>query len=414
MDISDTISVKSTVGFNSFNDLSALPDNFERFLIEVRRHLHRHPELGLNEFKTSATIRDILETHGMVVRGPFATTGLCVDIEGDFPGPIIAYRADMDALPIQELNDVDYVSQNKGIAHLCGHDAHSTIGIGVALLLNHLRHQIHGTVRVFFQPNEEGIPSGAPLMIKDGILDGVEAAFAVHVDPTLDVGMYGLKSGAVTASADRFRIRVKGPSTGHSARPHQAVDTIWVGTQILNSLYQLAGRMTDARNSTVFTVTRMHGGDAYNVIPDCVEYGGTLRCTVASDIAVFTRLVRDTSHAIGGSFGATVEVEFDDGTLPVINDTRLLERTRAAIRARLGDDAIVEIPVPSMGAEDFAHYLNHVPGMLLRVGTSSGTRTSHPLHDARFDIDEQALEQTAALMSAVLISTLHEMSGQSK
>lgn len=407
MDTVDTIPSNVEVEFDSFNDLSRLPEGFEEYLIGIRRHFHQNPEIGLHEFETSATIRAVLEKHGMTVQGPFATTGICADIKGDFPGPVIAYRADMDALPIQDLKDVAYASKNTGLAHLCGHDAHTTIGIGVALLLNRLRHLIHGTVRVFFQPNEEGIPSGAPLMIQDGVLEDVEAAFAVHVDPTVHVGTFGVKTGAITASADRFRIVVHGPSTGHSARPHQTADTIWIGTQILNSLYQVVGRMTDARHSSVLTVTRAHAGEAYNVIPSSVEYGGTLRCTVVSDIQIIMDQIEKTSRAIATSYGARVDVDFDDGAPPVMNDVELADNVRSTIRARLGNEAIYEVPVPSMGAEDFAHYLKHVPGLLLRVGTSSGPSTSFPLHDACFDIDEQALAQTASLMAAVLISTLH-------
>lgn len=166
--------------------------------------------------------------HGLTVTGPLAETGLIVDIKGEHPGPVVAFRADIDALPIQDTKEVSYASVNSGIAHLCGHDVHTTIAIGVALLLSGLQHIMHGTVRVIFQPNEEGVPSGAQLIIDDGAMEGVQSIFACHVDPTLSVGEYGLTTGPVTASADRFRVRVMAPTTGHSARPHQAVDTIWI------------------------------------------------------------------------------------------------------------------------------------------------------------------------------------------
>ncbi|MFT4605835.1 MAG: amidohydrolase, partial [Rhodothermales bacterium] len=177
--------------------------SFEAFLVALRRHLHAHPELGLHEFETSRFIREVLERHGLTVVGPLARTGLYVDIVGDLPGPMAAYRADIDALPIHDRKDVPYKSRNEGVAHLCGHDAHTTIGIGAALLLNARRGQLKGTVRVFFQPNEEGIPSGSPLMIRDGVMEGVDTVLASHVDPTVQVGRFGLITGAATASADR-------------------------------------------------------------------------------------------------------------------------------------------------------------------------------------------------------------------
>jgi len=383
-----------------------MPEDFSRFLTTIRRHLHHNPELGLKEFRTSKFIRKTLDSHGLSVIGPFAGTGLAVDIEGDHPGPFISYRADMDALPIQDAKDVSYASKVPNRAHLCGHDAHTTIGIGVALLLHKLRHLIHGKIRVFFQPNEEGIPSGAPLMIQDGIMDDIEAVFAVHVDPTLHVGRYGLKTGPVTASADIFRIRVHGPSTGHSARPHQSVDTVWVITQIMNSLYQLVGRITDSRNSAVITITRVHAGEAYNVIPDMAEFGGTFRCIEDTARNTLKERIVSISNHIADMYDARVDVDFEHGAPPVENDEELLDVARAAVKARLGSEAIYNIPVPSMGAEDFAHYLNKVPGILLRIGTASGESTSFPLHDAFFDIDETALEPTAGLMSFILISTL--------
>lgn len=407
MQTADPVSSDVSVGLESFSDLSVMPEQFSAYLTGIRRHLHQNPELGLQEYETSRYIRHALESHGLKVNGPFAKTGLAVDIEGSLPGPLIAYRADMDALPIQDAKEVSYASRVANRAHLCGHDAHTAIGIGVALLLHKLRPLIHGKIRVFFQPNEEGIPSGAPLMIQDGILDNVEAAFAVHVDPTIHVGRYGLKTGTATASADRFRIRVHGPSTGHSARPHQSVDTVWISTQIMNAMYQIVGRVTDSRNSAVITITRIHGGEAYNVIPAIVEFGGTFRCIEKTDRTTLKEQIISISNHIADMYEARVEVDFDGGAPPVVNNGELIDIARTAIQARLSSEAIYDISVPSMGAEDFSHYLDQIPGIMLRIGTSSGKSTSFPLHDSCFDIDEQALEQTAGLMSAILIATLH-------
>ena len=382
------------------------PEQLARLLIRVRRHLHQHPELGLHEFKTSCFIRAVLETHGLKVTGPLAETGLFVDIKGDHPGPTVAYRADIDALPIQDQKGAHYASKRKNVAHLCGHDAHTAIAIGVAVFLDHHRDQIHGTVRVFFQPNEEGIPSGAPLMIRDGVLDGVSGVMASHVDPTLEAGRYGLVTGAVTASADRFRIRVIAGSTGHSARPHQATDPIWIANQIMSDLYQMLGRISDPRKPAVIVICRMHAGEAYNVIPDEAEFGGTFRCTDNDDREIFKSRIEQTAKYVGEGHGARVEVDFDLGSPPVVNDARWVGTVRSVLEEEHGPESIFNIPVPSMGAEDFAHYLSHVPGMLLRVGTCKSPETAFVLHDSRFDIDEQVLAPTAMMISRSLVRYL--------
>jgi amidohydrolase len=377
--------------------------SFEAFLVALRRHLHAHPELGLHEFETSRFIREVLERHGLTVVGPLARTGLYVDIVGDLPGPMAAYRADIDALPIHDRKDVPYKSRNEGVAHLCGHDAHTTIGIGAALLLNARRGQLKGTVRVFFQPNEEGIPSGSPLMIRDGVMEGVDTVLASHVDPTVQVGRFGLITGAATASADRFRVIISGPSTGHSARPHQCVDTVWLATQIMSTIYQLAGRRTDARNASVIAICRLRAGDAYNVIPQDVEFGGTYRCLVHPDRALIRDLITETAERIAAQFHATVKVDFDNGSPPVMNDAKVVARVRQTLTGLYGEESIFDVPAPSMGAEDFAHYLDHAPGMLLRVGTSSSPDTSNVLHDSCFDIDEAALGLAARLVAKVML-----------
>ncbi|MDA0379590.1 MAG: amidohydrolase [Bacteroidetes bacterium] len=385
------------------------PERLARLLVRVRRHLHRNPEIGLREFKTSRFIREVLETHGLNVVGPLAETGLYVDIKGYHPGPMVAYRADIDALPIQDQKQVPYASRTRGVAHLCGHDAHTALAIGVAVFLENHRDQLHGTVRVFFQPNEEGIPSGAPLMIRDGVLEGVSAVMASHVDPTIEAGRYGLMKGAVTASVDRFRIRVNAGSTGHSARPHQATDPIWIATQIMSDMYQMLGRISDPRKPAVIAICRMQAGEAYNVIPEEAEFGGTFRCTDNADREVFKSRIEQTAKYVGEGHGARVDVDFDLGSPPVVNDGSMVDVLRDVIVEEHGPDAVFNIPVPSMGAEDFAHYLTHIPGMLLRVGTCGSPETAYVLHDSRFDIEERVLAPTAVLISQALARLLRSL-----
>lgn len=391
------------LGLNESRVGVELPRAFGELLSRVRRHLHRNPEVGFEEHRTYRFIREVLESHGLPVRGPLAGTGLSVDVEGSAAGPTLAYRADIDALPIQDAKNLGYASRNDGVAHLCGHDAHSALAVGVALLLHHNRERLRGRVRIFFQPNEEGMPSGASFMVDEGVLENVEAIYAIHVDPSLEVGKYGLLAGPLTASTDQFTVRVDGGGTGHSARPHEAVDTIWVAGGIMNAFYQLIGRVTDVRNPSVLTICRIHGGEAYNVIPQQVEFGGTLRSTSIEERTKLLENLRHIAEETARLHGAKATVEFDRGSPPVINDARLVSDAEEVIRHQFGDAAVFHIPHPSMGAEDFSHYLQFVPGMMLRVGTFADENTAHPLHDSHFDIDERALAPTALLMARLLL-----------
>lgn len=382
--------------------LDAVVEAWSAPIIAIRRHLHMHPEVGRHEVATARYIRAVLEANGLEVQGPVAGTGLYVDIEGALPGRRIGYRADIDALPIQDAKRTAYASQHPGVAHLCGHDAHTTVGIVTALLLDGLRDTLAGTVRVFFQPNEEGTPGGAIDMVADGVLEGLDAAYAIHVDPSLPTGQYGLISGPATAAADLFRVVVRADRTGHSARPHEARDTVWIANQIAQAYYQLVGRITDARNPAVLTICRFHGGEAYNVIPAEVEFGGTVRTTDSEERELLLRQLREIARSMGTLHGTAVDVDIQKGAPPVRNDDRLITHVEGTLRLLYGDAAVHRIPRPSMGGEDFSHYLDHVSGALIRVGTRSGPETGYPLHHACFDLDEYALLPAAYLMSRVL------------
>ena len=377
-------------------------------LSPLRRHLHAHPEVGFEEHDTSRFLRDWLTKQGFEVQGPIATTGLIVEIEGAFPGPTIGYRADMDALPIQDAKEVRYASRTSGVAHLCGHDAHMTIACGVALLAREAAPRMHGNVRIFFQPNEERSPSGAPQMIAEGVLDDLTAVYAVHMDPTISVGRFGLRDGALTAGTSPFLVRITSGQAGHSARPHETVDTVWLATQILTQFYQLAGRVTDARKTAVITATRFRAGDALNVIPGDVEFGGTLRCIDAQTMTELREKMRRVAGSMGALYGADVDVDYADRLPPVINTHDEIQTVHETVIAQFGAEAIRELPIPSMGGEDFAFYLEHVPGAMVRIGSASGPETRYPLHHARFDIDETALSHAARLMSEVLLRDLEK------
>ncbi|MCS3938375.1 amidohydrolase [Salinibacter ruber] len=397
-------------------DRSHLPDpvanmageaqSLAQVLVGVRRYLHRHPEVGMEEHNTSRFIRETLEGYGLDVYGPIAGTGLYVDIEGNAPGGAVGYRADIDALPTQDQKQVPYRSQTPNVAHLCGHDAHTAIAIGVALVLHNNRDQLQGRARVFFQPNEEGLPSGAPLMIRGGVLEGLDAVYAVHVDPTLEVGRYGLITGPATASSDRFEVRIRQEGTGHSARPHEGADTVWIASQLMNQFYQLSGRITDARTPSVLTVTMLDGSEAHNVIPERAALGGTLRTVSPDDRETIRTHMREIANRMESLHKAHVELDFEDGSPPVINDEAAIANVEATIRDTFGEEAIHQISESSMGGEDFAHYLKHVSGGFVRVGTASGPETSYPLHHHRFDLDETPLAPTSRLMARVLLNHL--------
>jgi amidohydrolase len=375
-------------------------------LTGFRRDLHRHPEVGFAEYRTSARIRELLEADGLSVHGPVAHTGLWTDIQGTSPGPAIGFRADIDALPSADAKVVDYASCIPGAGHLCGHDFHTTVAAGTALLLNRLRHRIRGTVRVFFQPNEEGIPSGAPLMMEAGVLDGLGAVYAIHVDPSTPAGRYALISGPATAAADLFDVRIETGRTAHSARPHEAVDSVWVATQIASTIYQLVGRISDARNPAVITICRFEAGKAHNVIPNVVTFGGTIRATADTDRALLRRRIQEVSATTAALHGARAEATFRIGAPPVINHPALTAHFAGTAARLAGAESIVHVARPSMGAEDFGHYTALIPGLMVRVGTASHEHTAHPLHHTLFDVDESTLAPTAMAMAETLIGHL--------
>jgi amidohydrolase len=382
-------------------DLTLVAAQLQPFLVECRRYLHQHPEVGFNEFNTASFVRGILRSAGFKVKEA-AETGSWVEIEGSKPGPTLAYRADLDALPMQDAKEVPYCSKNAGVAHLCGHDAHTTIAMGVALLAQHHKSDFHGTLRVFFQPNEEGVPSGAPRMIEAGALQNVSGVLGIHLDPTLDSGRFGLIKGPVTATSDRFDLHIVGPRSLHSARPHTGADCVWLATQIAQSLYGLAGRTTDARVPIVLSICRFRAGEAYNVIPKVVEMGGSVRCSENEARAPFKEKMEAVAQQMAQLHGAEARFTWYEGSPAMFNDANLVDVAGQCIENLHGTQAIHRIDKPSMGAEDFAYYQEKTAGAMIRVGSRSGADTAHPLHSTLFDLDENIMGSTAATMTQIL------------
>lgn len=395
-----------------FNELVKTAHSLHPNLVELRHDLHQHPELSWAEVRTSSKIMELLQNEGLSVRDNLAGTGFYTEIIGEMPTTAdvnvvktVAYRADMDALPIQDNKRTDYCSKNPGIGHMCGHDYHTTVSFGVAQLLNHNKDKFAGTVRVFWQPAEETTPSGAPTMIKDGVLKDVDAVFGIHCDPTFASGKVGLTVGPDTASYDAFEIEVLTESTTHSARPHTGKDTIWIAHQMVQNMYQLATRITDARSPLVVSICKFEAGSALNVMPDRTYFGGTIRASSITSRQIVRDQVNKMAHHFEELYGVTIKVSMLDGAPPVINNAELYEISARLVREALGEDRFLKRE-QSMGAEDFAYYSQLVPSLFMRVGTSNGPDTSHALHTRLFDLDESTIGPTVALQAYLLINHL--------
>jgi amidohydrolase len=358
-------------------------------VVELRRAIHRHPELGFEEHQTAALVERELDALGIAHRR-LAGTGVAARIDGRAKGRVVALRADMDALPIGEKTGLPYASQVGGKMHACGHDAHTAMLLGAAAVLQNARDGLRGSVVLIFQPAEEG-PGGALPMIEEGVLDEppVDLVAMLHVDPRLDVGTIGVTPGPVNASADELYIDVKGVG-GHGAYPHESVDALVASAAIVLALQNVVAREVDPFGSAVVTIGTIEGGYRNNVIADEIKMSGTLR---AHDPAIRDALeerVRRIVAGVAAAYRVQTEVRVVRGYPPVVNDAALAERFTAYVRER---SAIrVERPQPTMGAEDFAYFANRLPGLLVRLGVrSEAAGAVHPAHSSLFRIDERAL-----------------------
>jgi hippurate hydrolase len=362
-------------------------------LIKVRHHLHAHPELSYKEFETSKFIQQKL-TEFNIEHKMLATTGVVGLIKGKNSNKrIIALRADMDALPITEENNVEYRSQNVGVMHACGHDVHTTCLLGAAKILQETKDEWEGTVKLIFQPGEEKNPGGASIMIKEGVLEDPkpEAIFALHVHPGLEVGKLSFRGGMVMASADEIYITIKGKG-GHAAAPHLTTDTILIASHLIISLQQLISRNNDPFNPSVLSITSVQGGYTTNVIPSEVKLMGTFRAMneewrfKAHDL--IKKLCTDLVH----SMGAEIDINIDVGYPFVLNNEALSNNARLKAGEYLGKENIEETEL-RMGAEDFAYYSHKIPACFYRLGVSNTAKNiTAGVHTPKFNIDENAIE----------------------
>lgn len=382
---------------------------------EIRHHIHANPELSFEEYETAAFVSQKLTAYGIAHRSGVAGTGVIAHIYGKNPQRrCIALRADMDALPIQELNDTGYASRNPGVMHACGHDVHTSCLLGVAKILQEMRDHFEGTVKLIFQPGEEKHPGGASLLIAEGALkDPVpEAIFALHVYPHLPSGMAGFREGKYMASADEIYITIEGKG-GHAALPHQTIDPIAVAAQVITALQQVVSRKSDPLVPSVLTFGKIAGGFATNVIPDKVEILGTLRTMEEDWRYEAHRWIKDIACRVSEAYGAVATVEIPKGYPFLYNDPELTGKAREWAEAYLGKNQVQTLNL-RMAAEDFSFYTHHVPGCFFRIGTSKdGKAFTAPVHNARFDIDEDALRTGVGLFSWLAVQALsgtHEIS----
>ena len=368
--------------------------------IEIRRHLHANPELSYQEFETSKFVQTKLNEFGI----PFeikATTGVVGLIKGkNADSRIIAIRADMDALPILEENDIPYKSKNKGVMHACGHDVHTTCLLGAAKILYELKNEWEGTVKLIFQPGEEKNPGGASYLIKEGVLENPKpsAIFAMHVHTGMPAGKLSFRSGKVMASADEIYITVKGKG-GHAASPHLCVDPILIASHLIISLQQVVSRNSNPFNPSVLSITSFQGGATTNVIPNEIKLMGTFRAMDEEWRAKAHELITRNATALVKSMGGEIDLHIDNGYPAVINNERTNEAAKLAAVNYFGKDNIEETEL-RMGAEDFGYYAQQIPACFYRVGVMNKEKgIVSGVHTPTFNIDENAIEVGIGMMA---------------
>ena len=359
-------------------------------LIEIRRHIHAHPELSGQEYQTAAYVAGVLSSCGLRVQETVGKTGVVGDLKGQGTDPrILAIRTDMDALPIQERTQLDFASCKPGIMHACGHDVHTTVGLGTAMVLSQLEEFLPGNVRFLFQPAEE-IAQGAGWMVQDGAMRDVSAIFGVHVFPSIPARSVGIRYGVLTAAADDLEIFIQGES-GHGARPHEAIDAIWIASQVITTLQQAISRTQNPLRPIVLTIGQISGGRAPNVIADQVRMAGTVRSLHRETHANLPQWIESLVANVCQAYGASYEMNYRRGVPSVDNDLALTQILEEASREAWGSDRVEILPEPSLGAEDFSLFLEHAPGSMFRLGVGYRDRSNYPLHHPEFEVDESAI-----------------------
>jgi len=362
---------------------------FKNKIIKIRRDIHKHPELSFQEFRTAKLVSDSLKKFGLEVDENIGKTGVVGILKGARPGKTIAFRADMDALPIQETSDLSYKSVNDGVMHACGHDAHTAMLLVAAEILSKNIEQISGKIKFIFQPAEEGF-GGAKFMIDDGALEGVEEIYGLHVWNYQESGTIGLKSGPVMAAADKFEIIINGIG-GHGAAPQGTVDCVVVSSYLIQSLQTIVSRNTNPIDSTAITIGQINGGYNFNIIADKVILKGTARSYTEENRLMIKKRLQEIINGTESMFNAKIELIYEDGYPPVINNIATTKKLSRIANKIVGNKLIS--PYLSMGGEDFSYFAQKVPGCFFFLGTmpEGKDKMSTPHHCSHFDIDEDSM-----------------------
>lgn len=375
-------------------------------VVDIRRDFHKYPELGFEELRTSAIVANYLEELGLDVKQGIAGTGVVGVLRGSGSNRTVLLRADMDALPIEELSDIPYRSQNPGKMHACGHDGHTAILMCTAKVLSRLSDELKGTIKFVFQPSEEKDPGGAIKMIESGVLENpkVDFAYGLHLGTIFDTGKIVIRSGVFMAEADRFIVKVKGKGS-HGAYPHMSVDPIVIASNIVLALQTIVSRETDPLDSVVVSVGKISSGDVFNVIPETAYIEGTVR-TLRREKAQqvkqsIQRIVQDISLAYGGES----ELEYNFGYPPLCNDAFEVDFVKGVASEIFGDESVLEAPI-SMGGEDMSYFLERVPGAFFWLGAGNKDKNrNYPHHSPYFDIDEEALPLGIQILSYLALKS---------
>ncbi|MGI6097806.1 MAG: M20 metallopeptidase family protein [Dethiobacteria bacterium] len=388
-----------------FEQVKSEAQKLAPFIIDLRRKLHRIPELGFKEKKTQKVLFNVLQEHGYVINTA-ARTGLFTFWEGTEKGKIVALRADMDGIPVQEETGLPYASEHPGIMHACGHDAHMAMLVGAAVILKNVSPQVKGSVLFIFQPAEETPPGGAKEMISEGLLERTkpEAIFALHVNPFFPAGQLAVRPGPFMAAGDRFLLQVKGRG-GHGAMPHKTVDPVYVASAVVQGLQQIIGRQINPLEPAVISIGKICGGEEFNIIPSQVEITGTVRTLNHELRRSIPQKMEHLIRGITAAYGADYSFEYEQGYPLLENERRMTEFMFNCAREFNSGHEPRLLDKPSTGSEDFAYFLERVPGSYAFFGVENG-KTAFPLHSPEFQLNEEALPLGAAFLASLVVRYL--------
>lgn len=396
------------------DQVKELAKNYSEEIVNIRRHLHSHPELSFKEYETSKYVANKLREFGLTPREGVAETGVVVLIEGKNPEKkTIALRGDMDALPITEANDVDYKSQNEGVMHACGHDVHTSSLLGTAKILHELRDQFEGTIKLIFQPGEERLPGGASLMIKDGVLENPKpnSIFGQHVMPLIPAGKVGFREGMYMASTDELYVYVKGKG-GHAAMPENNIDPVVIASHIITALQQIVSRNASPKMPSVLSFGKVVADGATNVIPDQVYLEGTFRTMDEDWRSDAHQKMKKMAESIAEGMGGSCEFTINRGYPYLKNDPVVTRRAKGYAEEYLGKENVLDLDVWLAG-EDFAYYTREIDACFYRIGVRNEEKgITSSVHTPTFNVDETALEIGPGLMSWIAISELNRENGK--